>query len=57
MKRLFNTTLIATMAFIALSAIANNLCAAEKTVAANERVIVAYVTSWSRIMPDPKTTH
>lgn len=58
MKRLFNTTLIATMAFIALSAIANNLFAAEKTVTAKERVIVAYVTSWSRVMPDPKTmTH
>ena len=58
MKRLFYTTLIATMAFIALSAIANNLFAAEKTVTAKERVIVAYVTSWSRVMPDPKTmTH
>ena len=42
----------------AVMTIAATLCAAAVTVAESDRVVVAYVTSWSRVIPDPSTmTH
>ena len=42
----------------AVMTIAATLCAAAVTVSQSDRVVVAYVTSWSRVIPDPSTmTH
>ena len=37
----------------AILAIVSAICVSAATVAESDRVVVAYVTSWSRVIPDP----